>query len=215
MSKAEFPNLSILRHPLIQHKLTIMRMKETSTSKFRQLLFEIGMLIGYEVTQYLPIELVDIETPLASMQSPVIAGKDVAVVPILRAGLGMSEGLLKLIPTAQEGHIGIYRDEKTKKPVEYLVKLPEPDTLFFILVDPMIATGNTAAYAMNLLLKHGVQKSHIIFMGLIASPEGLRTFNKSHSEIPIYIAALDERLDENAYIVPGLGDAGDRLVGTK
>ena len=215
MAHPEFQNLHILEHPLIQHKLTHMRVKETSTAKFRQLLFEIGILMGYEITQYLPLRLINIETPLAAMQSPVIAGSDVAIVPILRAGLGMSEGLLKLIPTAKEGHIGIYRDPKTKLPVEYLVKLPKADDRLFIVVDPMLATGNTASHAIDVLVKHGVKKSHIIFMALVAAPEGVRNFNKSHSDIPIYLAALDDHLNDNSDIVPGLGDAGDRLFGTK
>ena len=211
----EFSNLHIIDHPLVQHKLTLMRMKETNASKFRQLLFEVGMLMGYEVTKNLPTKPKTIETPLAAMQAPTVNEKDVIIVPILRAGLGMSDGLFKLMPTARGGHIGLYRDEKTKKAVEYLVKLPEAKDRIFILVDPMLATANTANYAVNLLLKHGVKKSNIIFMALVAAPEGVKAFNKSHSDIPLYIAALDDHLDENAYIVPGLGDAGDRIFGTK
>lgn len=211
----EFPNLFILTHPLIQHKLSIMRDKETSTIKFRILLNEIAQLMGYELTRELPMTFKQIETPIAAMDAPVIAGKKVAVVPILRAGLGMAEGLLKLVPAARVGHIGLYRDPKTKMPVEYLVKLPEADGRLFILVDPMLATGNSAAYAVDILNRHGVDNSRIRFMALVAAPEGIKVFQSRHPDVPIYAAALDSCLDERAYIVPGLGDAGDRLYGTK
>ena len=210
----DFPNLHIINHPLIQHKLTQMRKKETSKKDFRDLLREISLLMGYEITRDMPMEEEEIETPLMSMRAPVIAGEMVAIVPILRAGLGMADGLLELMPTAYEGHIGLYRDPKTKQPVEYLVKLPFSDSRTFILVDPMLATGNSAAYAVEVLLRHGVALDKIKFLALVAAPEGIETFNKSYPTIPIYAAALDNRLNEKAYIEPGLGDAGDRLFGT-
>lgn len=209
-----FPNLHIVTHPLIQHKLTQMRRKETSKKDFRQLLREISLLMGYEITRDMPIELINIETPIMPMKAPAIAGEKVAIVPILRAGLGMADGLLELMPGAYEGHIGLYRDPETKMPVEYLVKLPSVDHRMFILVDPMLATGNSAAYAVEVLLRHGVPMDKIKFLALVASPEGVETFNKNYPTVPIYTAALDEKLNEKAYIVPGLGDAGDRLFGT-
>lgn len=209
-----FPNLHIIKHPLIQHKLTQMRRKETSKKDFRQLLREISLLMGYEITRDIPIEMIEIETPIMSMQAPAIAGEKIAIVPILRAGLGMADGLLELMPEAYEGHIGLYRDPETKMPVEYLVKLPSVDHRTFILVDPMLATGNSAAYAVEVLLNRGVPLDKIRFLALVASPEGVETFNKSYPTVPIYTAALDEKLNEKAYIVPGLGDAGDRLFGT-
>ncbi len=212
-SKKEFSNLTIVNHPLIQHKLTLIRKKNTSPTMFRQLVGELGMLIGYAATQNLPTKLTTIQTPLASTKAPVVEQR-VVIVPILRAGLGLSDGLSKIIPTATAGHIGLYRDHKTKLPVEYLVKLPPNNGQTFIIVDPMLATGNTASRAVDILVRHGIPKSNIIFMALVAAPEGIRSFNKQHSAIPIYTAALDSHLDSNAYIVPGLGDAGDRLFGT-
>lgn len=210
-----FPNLHILDHPLIQHKLTHMRGRSTSTARFRQLLHEISLLMGYEITRELPLTLERIETPLAEMEAPVIAGKKVAVVSVLRAGLGMAEGLLDLMPSARQGHIGLYRDEETKQPVEYVVRLPEAGGRMFILTDPMLATGNSAAHAVDVLLRHGVEAERIRFMALVAAPEGVEAFFRRHPDIKVYAAALDRRLDERAYIVPGLGDAGDRLFGTK
>jgi uracil phosphoribosyltransferase len=214
MTHPEFPNLHIMDHPLIQHKLTQMRKTTTLKHEFRQLLREIALLMGYEITRELPLTKEKIVTPLTEMEAPVIAGPNPAIVPILRAGLGMADGLLELIPEADEGHIGMYRDPSTHLPVEYLVKLPSPQGRAFFLVDPMLATGNSAVAAVDTLLKHGVDMSKIKFMALVAAPEGVRVFNQKYAQIPIYTAALDERLDEKAYILPGLGDAGDRLFGT-
>jgi uracil phosphoribosyltransferase len=210
-----FPSLRLLDHPLIQHKLTLMRDKATPTVLFRQLLKEIALLMGYEITRELPLTQEPIDTPLARMDAPVIAGKKVAIVAILRAGLGMAEGLHELVPSARAGHIGLYRDHATKRPVEYLVKLPEPEGRIFIVVDPMLATGNSAVHAVDVLNRYGVDDSAIRFMALVAAPEGVQVFAGKHPRVPVYCAALDERLDENAYIIPGLGDAGDRLFGTK
>lgn len=215
MADALHPNLHVLNHPLIAHKLSIMRDRDTSTIKFRALLKEIALLMGYEITRNLPTETKRIETPLTPMDAPVIAGKKLAVVPILRAGLGMAEGLLELVPTARVGHIGLYRDPETKRPVEYLVKLPEPGGRTFILVDPMLATGYSAAYAIDVLNKRGVQDSEILFLALVSAPEGVRVMAEAHPDVPIYTAALDDYLNDHAYIVPGLGDAGDRLFGTR
>jgi len=214
MKHAEFPNLHIIAHPLIQHKLTRMRKSDTPKHEFRQLLREISLLMGYEITRDFPLTTTQISTPLTGMNAPVIAGPNPAIVPILRAGLGMADGLLELMPEADEGHIGMYRDPVSKTPVEYLVKLPQANGRTFFLVDPMLATGNSAVAAINILIKHGVKSSNIKFMSLVAVPEGVRIFNQKYHEIPIYTAALDENLDEKAYIVPGLGDAGDRLFGT-
>lgn len=214
MTSINFPNLHIINHPLIQHKLTIMRKSETLKHDFRRLLREISLLMGYEITRDFPLAEEKISTPLTKMKAPVIAGPNPAIVPILRAGLGMADGLLELIPEADEGHIGMYRDPITKQPVEYLVKLPHANGRTFFLVDPMLATGNSAVAAVDILLRHGAQPSKIKFMSLVASPEGVRVFNKKYANIPIYTASLDDKLDENAYILPGLGDAGDRLFGT-
>ena len=212
---ADFPNLFIVDHPLIQHKLTHMRDRERSTNGFRTLLREISLLMGYEITRDLPLTRTTIETPLEPMEAPVLAGKKVALVSILRAGLGMTEGLHELIPSAREGHVGLYRDPATKMPVEYLVKLPEPEGRIFIIVDPMLATGNSAVHAVDVVNKHGVHDSNIRFMALVAAPEGVKVFNDAHPNVPIYTAALDRELNDHAYILPGLGDAGDRLFGTK
>ena len=214
-NSSEFPNLHVLKHPLIQHKLTLMHDASTSTRTFRELLKEIALLMGYEVTRDLPLTYEEIETPLCKMKAPVIAGKKLAVVPILRAGIGMADGLLQLVPSARVGHIGLYRDPKTLKPVEYLVKLPPVDDRLFILVDPMLATGNSAAAAVDTLMKNGVSENKIVFLALVAAPEGVRVFSSLHPDVPVYVASLDERLNEHGYILPGLGDAGDRLFGTK
>jgi uracil phosphoribosyltransferase len=200
----EFPNLFILDHPLIQHKLTHMRNVTTSTRTFRQLLREIALLMGYEVTRNLPLADETINT-----------GKKLAIVPILRAGVGMADGLLELVPGARVGHIGLYRDPETKKPHEYLVKLPEVEGRTFILVDPMLATGNSAAHAVAVLNARGVPDSDMRFLALVGAPEGMRVFNRQHAAVKVYVASLDSHLNEQAYIVPGLGDAGDRLFGTK
>jgi uracil phosphoribosyltransferase len=209
-----FPNLFVCDHPLIQHKLSHMRDRETSTRTFRQLLREITLLMGYEVTRALPLTTRRIETPLATMDAPVIAGKKLAIVPVLRAGIGMADGLQELLPSARVGHIGLYRDDK-HRPVEYVVRLPEVDGRTFILCDPMIGTGYSAVHAVDVLRGRGVPAEHVMFVALVASPEGVGVFQSRHPDVPMYVAALDERLDENAYIVPGLGDAGDRLFGTK
>jgi len=212
---ARFPSLQVLDHPLIQHKLSIMRDRRTPTILFRQLLKEIALLMGYEITRNLPLTSEPIETPVAPMNAPVIAGKKVAIVSILRAGLVMADGLQELIPSARVGHIGLYRDPVTKRPVEYFVKLPEPEGRLFILVDPMLATGYSAAAAVDLLNRKGVADAQIRQMALVVAPEGMEVFAKAHPDIPVFAASLDERLNDHAYIVPGLGDAGDRLFGTK
>lgn len=210
-----FPNLFILDHPLIQHKLSYMRDKETSTRSFRELLRELTLLMGYEVTRYLPLTSRRIDTPLQTMQAPVIAGKKLVIVPVLRAGIGMSDGLLDLIPSARVGHIGVYRDHDTHQPVEYLVRLPDLHDRSFIVCDPMLATGNSAVHAVDVLRKRGVGQDKIVFLALVAAPEGVAVFQSAHPDVKVYVAALDSHLNENAYIVPGLGDAGDRLFGTK
>jgi len=212
---ARFPSLQVLDHPLIQHKLSIMRDRRTPTILFRQLLKEIALLMGYEITRNLPLTSEPIETPVAPMNAPVIAGKKVAIVSILRAGLVMADGLQELIPSARVGHIGLYRDPVTKRPVEYFVKLPEPEGRLFILVDPMLATGYSAAAAVDLLNRKGVADAQIRLMALVVAPEGIAVFAAAHPTIPVFAASLDERLNDHAYIVPGLGDAGDRLFGTK
>jgi len=210
-----FPNLYILDHPLIQHKLTYMRDKETSTRTFRQLLRELTLLMGYEVTRDLPLTTRRIDTPMQSIEAPVIAGRKLAIVPVLRAGIGMSDGLLDLIPSARVGHIGVYRDHDTHEPVEYLVRLPDLPDRTFILCDPMVATGNSAVHAIDVLKKRGVPAERILFLALVAAPEGVQVFQDAHPDVRLFVASLDERLNEDAYIVPGLGDAGDRLFGTK
>ncbi len=209
-----FPNLYILDHPLIQHKLTHMRDKRTSTRTFRELLREITLLMGYEITRDLPLTNESIDTPLVTYDAPVIAGKKLAVVPVLRAGIGMSDGLLDLIPSARVGHIGVYRD-KNHHPVEYLVRLPDIQDRTMILCDPMVATGNSAVHAVDVLKQNGVPANQIIFVALVAAPEGVTVFQQAHPDVKLYIAALDSHLNEHAYIVPGLGDAGDRIFGTK
>ena len=205
--------LHVIDHPLIQHKLSIMRNKKTGSKDFRELLEEIAMLMGYELTRDLPLEDISIETPICKTTAKMIAGKKLAVVPILRAGLGMVDGLLSLIPVAKVGHIGLYRDPKTHLPVEYYCKLP-PDISerIVILVDPMLATGGSAVDALHMLKQHGCK--HIRFMCLVSAPEGVKKVQKAHPDVDIYTAALDDHLNEAAYIVPGLGDAGDRIFGT-
>jgi uracil phosphoribosyltransferase len=212
---SQYPNLFIIDHPLIQHKLSLMRDRERSTNGFRRLLREISLLMGYEITRDLPLTTERIETPIEAMDAPVLAGKKVALVSILRAGLGMTEGLIELIPSARQGHIGLYRDHATKMPVEYLVKLPEPQGRIFIVVDPMLATGNSAVHAVDVLGRHGVPDEMIRFMALVAAPEGVTTLHRAHPRVAVYTAALDRQLNADAYIMPGLGDAGDRLFGTK
>ncbi len=206
--------LHVMDHPLITHKLTIMRSKKTGSKDFRELLEEISMLMGYELTRDLPLQEITIETPITKMKAKIIAGKKLAIVPILRAGLGMVDGLLQLVPVAKVGHIGLYRDEETHKPVEYYCKLPfDIEERIVILVDPMLATGGSAADAITMLKARGCR--NIRFMCLVAAPEGVAALQAAHPDVDIYAGALDERLNEHAYIVPGLGDAGDRIFGTK
>lgn len=206
--------LHVVDHPLIQHKLTIMRMTETGGKDFRQLLNEITELMGYELTRDLPLDDIRINTPVAPMTGKAIMGKKLAIVPILRAGLGMVDGLLNLIPVAKVGHIGLYRDPETHEPVEYYCKLPaDIDSRLVIVVDPMLATGGSAADAITLIKKRGA--TNIRLLNLVAAPEGVAKVQSEHPDVDIYCAALDERLNEHAYIIPGLGDAGDRLFGTK
>ena len=204
----------VVDHPLIQHKLTLMREKDCGTKDFRQLLEEISMLMAYGVTRELPLEEIEIETPITTCKSKVIAGKKLGVVPILRAGLGMVDGIVNLVPTAKVGHIGLYRDPETHLPVEYYCKLPtdvaERD---LIVVDPMLATGGSSVAAIDFIKQRGCKS--ITLMCLVGCPEGIEAVQKAHPDVNIYIAAIDERLNENKYIVPGLGDAGDRLFGTK
>ncbi|MBQ8310218.1 MAG: uracil phosphoribosyltransferase [Clostridia bacterium] len=205
--------LHVMDHPLITHKLSIMRNKKTGSKDFRELLEEIAMLMGYELTRDLPLEEVSIETPLTKMKAKMISGKKLAIVPILRAGLGMVDGLQSLIPVAKVGHIGLYRDPNTHMPVEYYCKLP-PDIneRIVILIDPMLATGGSAIDALTLLKNRGCKQ--IRFMCLVAAPEGVKKVQEAHPDVDIYTAALDDHLNEHAYIVPGLGDAGDRIFGT-
>lgn len=204
----------VVDHPLIQHKLTIMRRKNTPSKDFRTLLDEISMLMGYEVTRNLPLEDVEIETPICKTVQKRIAGKKLAIIPILRAGLGMVDGLLKLVPVARVGHIGLYRDPETHEPHEYYCKMPSDiSERFTIVVDPMLATGGSAADALTLVKSHGAK--NIVLMCLVAAPEGVAKVQAAHPDVHIYCAALDEKLNDHAYIVPGLGDAGDRIFGIK
>lgn len=207
---------NVLDHPLIQHKLTMIRQRDCGTKVFREVVNEISMLMAYEVSRDLPLEDVEIETPLVKTTLKTLAGKKVAIIPILRAGLGMVDGILELIPAAKIGHVGMYRDHDTLQPVEYFVKLPSDisERQLFV-VDPMLATGGSAVAAIDALLKRGAHPESIKFCCLVAAPEGVKVLQEAHPEIDIYAAALDERLNENGYILPGLGDAGDRLFGTK
>lgn len=207
-------NVHVFDHPLIQHKLTFIRDINTGTKEFRELVDEVAMLMAYEITRDLELQEVEIETPVGLAKSKVLAGKKLGIIPILRAGLGMVEGILELIPAARVGHVGLYRDPETLKPVEYYVKLPsDVAERKLIVVDPMLATGGSAVEAINSLKKRGAKQ--ITFMCLIAAPEGVEVLTEAHPDVDVYIAALDEKLDEKGYIVPGLGDAGDRLFGTK
>ena len=207
-------NVTVIDHPLVQHKLALMRRKETSTAEFRQLLREIALLLGYEVTRDLPLTTVEIETPLAKMQAPAIEGKKLVLISILRAGNGLLEGMLDLVPSARVGHVGLYRDPETLVAVEYYFKVPQElrDRLV-IAVDPMLATGNSAAAALSRIKEEGARD--IKFVCLLAAPEGIKALQEAHPDVPIYTAAIDDHLNDHGYIVPGLGDAGDRLYGTK
>ena len=199
---------------MIQHKLTIMRDKETGPKDFRQLLNEISLLMGYEITREIPLEEVEIETPICKTTAKRVLGRKMAIIPILRAGLGMVEGLLDLVPVAKVGHIGLYRNEKTHEPVVYYCKLPEDiDDRFVIVTDPMLATGGSSCDALQMLKDRGC--TNLKLMCLVAAPEGIKKVQEAHPDVDIYVAAIDEKLNENAYIVPGLGDAGDRIFGTK
>ncbi|ASV68014.1 uracil phosphoribosyltransferase [Cytobacillus sp. FSL W7-1323] len=204
----------VFDHPLIQHKLTYIREKNTGTKEFRELVDEVSTLMAFEITRDMPLEEIEIDTPVQKTNSKVLSGKKMGIVPILRAGIGMVDGILKLIPAAKVGHVGLYRDPETLKPVEYYAKFPgDIEERDFIVVDPMLATGGSAIEAINSLKKRGGKS--IKFMCLIAAPEGVEALKEAHPDVDIYIAALDEMLNEKGYIVPGLGDAGDRLFGTK
>ena len=206
-------HVQVMDHPLIQHKVTLMRKKETGSKDFRNLLEELTMLMGYDMTRDLPLEDVEIETPVAKMIGKQISGKKLGIVPVLRAGLGMVQGMLNLIPTAKVGHIGLYRDPQTLEPVEYYCKLPDVEDRDFIIVDPMLATGGSASAAITLLKEKGIK--NIKLMCLVAAPQGVQKVNADHPDVRIYVAALDDKLNDQGYIVPGLGDAGDRIFGTK
>ena len=207
-------NVMIFDHPLIQHKISILRNKATGTNEFRALIEEIAMLMGYEALRDLPVEDVEVETPIETCMTPMISGRKLAVVPILRAGLGMVNGILALVPSAKVGHIGLYRDEVTHEPHEYYCKLPNPiEERTIIVTDPMLATGGSGVAAVDFIKEHGGKK--IKFMAIIAAPEGLERLHKAHPDIQVYVGLLDRCLNENAYICPGLGDAGDRIFGTK
>lgn len=207
-------NVHVFDHPLIQHKLTYIRDVNTGTKEFRELVDEVATLMAYEITRDLQLQEIEIETPIGPAKSSVIAGKKLGIIPILRAGLGMVEGILELIPAARVGHVGLYRDPETLKPVEYYVKLPnDVADRRLIVVDPMLATGGSAVEAINSIKKRGAK--NITFMCLVAAPEGVEVLTEAHPDVDVYIAAMDEKLNEDGYIVPGLGDAGDRLFGTK
>ncbi|MDE9450974.1 uracil phosphoribosyltransferase [Aliiroseovarius sp. Z3] len=209
-----YEHLTVVKHPLLQHKLTLMRDETTPTNHFRQLLREISQLLAYEVTRELPMETQRIKTPMQEMDAPVLAGRKLALVSILRAGNGLLDGVLELIPSARVGFVGLYRDEETLEPVQYYFKVPEAlEDRLVIAVDPMLATGNSSAAAIDLLKKAGARD--IRFMCLLAAPEGVARMKEAHPDVPIITAALDEKLNDKGYIVPGLGDAGDRMFGTK
>lgn len=207
-------NIYINDHPLIQHKISILRDKNTSTNEFRRLVEEIAMLMGFESLRDLPLCDVEVETPIETCMTPMLAGKKLVIVPVLRAGLGMVSGLTALVPSARIGHIGLYRDETTHEPHEYYCKLPDPiSDRTIVVLDPMLATGGSAVAAVNFIKQHGVR--NIKFMSIIAAPEGVKRLSEAHPDIQIYIGHLDRELNEDAYICPGLGDAGDRIFGTK
>ncbi|HCM5009147.1 TPA: uracil phosphoribosyltransferase [Listeria monocytogenes] len=207
-------NVHVINHPLVQHKLTIIRDKNTGTKAFRELVDEVATLMAYEITRDMELEDIQVETPLQTTTAKTLTGKKLGIVPILRAGLGMQDGILKLIPAAKVGHVGLYRDHDTLEPVEYIVKLPsDVEERLFIVVDPMLATGGSAIMAIDCLKKRGAR--NMKFMCLVAAPEGVKALQDAHPDVEIYVAGLDEKLDENGYIRPGLGDAGDRLFGTK
>ena len=207
-------NVYIMNHPLIQHKISMLRNKNTGTNEFRKLVEEIGILMGYEALRDLPVENVEVETPIETCMTPMISGKKLAVIPVLRAGLGMVNSILTLVPSAKVGHVGLYRDPVTHEPHEYYCKLPTPIELRTIVVtDPMLATGGSATAAITMLKEKGAKKIH--FMCIIASPEGIEKMHEVHPDVDVFVGALDDHLNEHGYIVPGLGDAGDRIFGTK
>jgi uracil phosphoribosyltransferase len=210
----DFPNLTVIDHPLIRHKLAVLRSRDTSKKTFRALVEEIALLMGYEVTKDLPLERVEIETPLERMPAEMVSGKKLTLVPILRAGLGMVEGMLRLMPSVRVGHIGLYRDHDTLSPVDYYFKIPpDPESRDFILLDPMLATGGSASAAVHSLKRQRAQRVRLVC--LVAAPEGVQRMLDDHPDVHVYTAALDRQLDEHGYILPGLGDAGDRLFGTR
>ena len=207
-------NVTYIDHPLVQHKISMLRKKTTGTNEFRTLVEEIATLMGYEALRDLPLEDVEVETPIETCMTPMLAGKKLAIVPILRAGLGMVNGVLSLVPSAKIGHIGLYRDEETHEPHEYYCKLPDPiEERTIVVTDPMLATGGSAVAAIDFIKQHGGK--HIKFMCIIAAPEGVKKLHEAHPDVQIYVGHLDRELNENAYICPGLGDAGDRIFGTK
>ncbi|MBQ7574276.1 MAG: uracil phosphoribosyltransferase [Clostridia bacterium] len=210
----DLDNVSVFEHPLLQHKISLLRDKNTGTNEFRKLVDEIAMLQGFEALSDLPLEDVEIETPLEVCKTPMIAGRKLAIIPILRAGLGMVSGILALVPTAKVGHIGLYRDETTFEPQEYYCKLPNPiDQRTIVVVDPMLATGGSAIDAISMIKKRGGKK--IKFICIIAAPQGIEKLHEAHPDVQIYVGHVDRCLNENAYILPGVGDAGDRIFGTK
>ena len=207
-------NVTYIDHPLVQHKISMLRKKTTGTNEFRTLVEEIATLMGYEALRDLPLEDVEVETPIETCMTPMLAGKKLAIVPILRAGLGMVNGVLSLVPSAKIGHIGLYRDEETHEPHEYFCKLPNTiEQRTIVVTDPMLATGGSAVAAIDFIKQHGGK--HIKFMCIIAAPEGVKRLHEAHPDVQIYVGHLDRELNENAYICPGLGDAGDRIFGTK
>lgn len=207
-------NVTYIDHPLVQHKISMLRKKTTGTNEFRTLVEEIATLMGYEALRDLPLEDVEVETPIETCMTPMLAGKKLAIVPILRAGLGMVNGVLSLVPSAKIGHIGLYRDEETHEPHEYFCKLPNPiEQRTIVVTDPMLATGGSAVAAIDFIKQHGGK--HIKFMCIIAAPEGVKRLHEAHPDVQIYVGHLDRELNENAYICPCLGDAGDRIFGTK
>ena len=207
-------NVTYIDHPLVQHKISMLRKKTTGTNEFRTLVEEIATRMGYEALRDLPLEDVEVETPIETCMTPMLAGKKLAIVPILRAGLGMVNGVLSLVPSAKIGHIGLYRDEETHEPHEYFCKLPNPiEQRTIVVTDPMLATGGSAVAAIDFIKQHGGK--HIKFMCIIAAPEGVKKLHEAHPDVQIYVGHLDRELNENAYICPGLGDAGDRIFGTK
>ena len=207
-------NVTYIDHPLVQHKISMLRKKTTGTNEFRTLVEEIATLMGYEALRDLPLEDVEVETPIETCMTPMLAGKKLAIVPILRAGLGMVNGVLSLVPSAKIGHFGLYRDEETHEPHEYFCKLPNPiEQRTIVVTDPMLATGGSAVAAIDFIKQHGGK--HIKFMCIIAAPEGVKRLHEAHPDVQIYVGHLDRELNENAYICPGLGDAGDRIFGTK